>query len=116
MVTRRDYLEKIKPFIGLNVVKVATGIRRCGKSVLLRQIRDMIEKEIDPSGKFISINFEEDENRHLRDVLLEREDLKGLMSKEDILAAMDPKNYTGGSREIVDKMVAQVEKELKIKV
>ena len=57
MVTRRDYLEKIKPFIGLNVVKVATGIRRCGKSVLLRQIRDMIEKEIDPSGKFISINF-----------------------------------------------------------
>ena len=58
----------------------------------------------------------EDENRHLRDVLLEREDLKGLMSKEDILAAMDPKNYTGGSREIVDKMVAQVEKELKVKV
>ena len=58
----------------------------------------------------------EDENRHLRDVLLEREDLKGLMSKEDILAAMDPKNYTGGSREIVDKMVAQVEKELNVKV
>lgn len=58
----------------------------------------------------------EDENRHLRDVLLEREDLKGLMSKEDILAAMDPKNYTGGSKEIVDKMVAQVEKELNVKV
>ena len=58
----------------------------------------------------------EDENRHLRDVLLEREDLKGLMSKEDILAAMDPKNYTGGSREIVDRMVAQVEKELNVKV
>ena len=58
----------------------------------------------------------EDENRHLRDVLLEREDLKGLMSKEDILAAMDPKNYTGGSREIVDRMVAEVEKELNIKV
>ena len=58
----------------------------------------------------------EDENRHLRDVLLEREDLKGLMSKDDILAAMDPKNYTGGSREIVDKMVAQVEKELNVRV
>ena len=58
----------------------------------------------------------EDENRHLRDVLLEREDLKGLMSKEEILAAMDPKNYTGGSREIVDKMVAEVEKTLNVKV
>jgi len=58
----------------------------------------------------------EDENRHLRDVLLEREDLKGLMSKEDILAAMDPNNYTGGSKEIVDKMVAEVEKTLNVKV
>ena len=58
----------------------------------------------------------EDENRHLRDVLLEREDLKGLMSKEDILAAMDPSNYTGGSKEIVDKMVAEVEKTLNVKV
>ena len=58
----------------------------------------------------------EDEKRHLRDVLLEREDLKGLMSKEDIIAAMDPNNYTGGSKEIVDKMVAQVEKELNVKV
>ena len=58
----------------------------------------------------------EDENRHLRDVLLEREDLKGLMSKEDIIAAMDPNNYTGGSKEIVDKMVAEVEKELNVKV
>ena len=66
MVSRRDYLEKVKPFIGQNLVKVITGIRRCGKSVLLRQIRDMIEKEIDSAGKFIYINFEEDENRTLR--------------------------------------------------
>ena len=58
----------------------------------------------------------EDEKRHLRDVLLEREDLKGLMSKEDIIAAMDPNNYTGGSKEIVDKMVAEVEKTLNVKV
>lgn len=34
MVKRIDYLEKVKPFIGLDVIKVATGIRRCGKSVL----------------------------------------------------------------------------------
>jgi hypothetical protein len=38
------------------------------------------------------------------------------MSKEDIIAAMDPNNYTGGSKEIVDKMVAEVEKQLNIKV
>lgn len=62
MVIRRDYLEKVKPFVGLDVVKVVTGIRRSGKSVLMRQIRDMIASEIDPSGKFFFINLEEDEN------------------------------------------------------
>ena len=58
----------------------------------------------------------EDENRHLRDVLLERKDLEGLMTKDDILAAMDPNNYTGGSKEIVDKMIAEVERTLNVKV
>lgn len=58
----------------------------------------------------------EDENRQLRDVLLERDDLKTLMSEEEIIAAMDPNNYTGGSKEIVDKMVAEVEKALGTKV
>lgn len=63
MVVRRDYLEKIRPFIGLDVVKIATGIRRSGKSIFMRQVHDMIESEIDPNGKFIYVNLEEDENK-----------------------------------------------------
>ena len=35
MVRRTHYLELIRPFIGTDVIKVITGIRRCGKSVLL---------------------------------------------------------------------------------
>ena len=65
MVKRIDYLEKVKPFIGLDVIKVATGIRRCGKSVLMSQIRDMIVSEIDPSAQCVFINFEEEENARL---------------------------------------------------
>ena len=38
------------------------------------------------------------------------------MPEKDIRAAMDPANYTGGAKEIVDKMVAEVEKELNVKV
>ena len=63
MVVRRDYLEKIRPFVGLDFVKIATGIRRSGKSIFMRQVHDMIESEIDPNGKFIYINLEEDENK-----------------------------------------------------
>jgi adenylosuccinate lyase len=58
----------------------------------------------------------EDEDRQLRDVLLERDDLRGLMTEEEIRAAMDPSNYTGGAGEIVDKTVAEVEAKLKVRI
>ena len=58
----------------------------------------------------------EDEDRQLRDVLLERDDIKKFMTEEEIVAAMDPANYTGGAKEIVDKMVAEVESKLNVKV
>ena len=51
----------------------------------------------------------EDQKRHLRDVLLEREDLKGVLTKDEIIATMDAANYIGGAREIVDKMVEAAE-------
>jgi adenylosuccinate lyase len=58
----------------------------------------------------------EDENRHLRDVLMERKDLKGVLTKEEIIATMDAANYVGGAREIVDKMVEAAESILDRKV
>jgi len=50
-----------------------------------------------------------EKNMHLRDVLLQREDLKGVLTPEEIAATMDASNYVGGSREIVDKMVSAAE-------
>ncbi len=40
MIIRKNYLNKIRPFISKPVIKVITGIRRCGKSVLMQQLRD----------------------------------------------------------------------------
>ena len=51
----------------------------------------------------------EDEDRHLRDVLLERQDLKGILTEQEIIDTMDAANYVGGAREIVDKMVEAAE-------
>ena len=65
MVIRRDFLQKIRPFVGLDIIKVATGIRRSGKSIFMQQVRDMIASEIDPMGKFVCVNLEEKENSHL---------------------------------------------------
>lgn len=48
MVLRKKLLEEVRAFIGTDVVKVFTGVRRCGKSVLMGQVRDLIVNEIDP--------------------------------------------------------------------
>ena len=51
-------MKKIRPFINSDLVKVLTGIRRCGKSVML----DLIKKELLQQGvtpqQLISYNFE----------------------------------------------------------
>lgn len=51
-------------------------------------------------------------NRQLRDVLLETEELKGVLTAKEIKDVMDPAGYTGGSGEITDRMVAAAEKAL----
>ena len=35
MIKREIYMSRIRPFIGTDLIKVLTGIRRCGKSVML---------------------------------------------------------------------------------
>lgn len=56
-IERPLYLDRIKPYIGKNLIKVLTGQRRVGKSFLLMQIRDQImEKE--PDTRIIFINKE----------------------------------------------------------
>lgn len=60
MIIREAYLSKIRPFIGKDIIKVLTGIRRGGKSVLLKQIRDEIS-----SPNTIFLNFEDLSNQHL---------------------------------------------------
>ncbi len=55
MLIREQYLKKIRPFYNSDLVKVITGIRRCGKSVVLNQVMSEIKKE---SNNIIYLNFE----------------------------------------------------------
>lgn len=66
MIKRELYMSRIRPFIGSELIKVMTGIRRCGKSVMLELIKqELTESGVDPS-QFISINFEDMRNAHLQ--------------------------------------------------
>ena len=65
MINREAYMSRIRPFIGSELIKVLTGMRRSGKSIML----DLIKKELVHSGisetQIISINFEDLSNVHL---------------------------------------------------
>lgn len=56
MIKREKYIAPIRDFYDSDLIKVITGIRRCGKSVILNQIEDEIRRH---SDKVISLNFED---------------------------------------------------------
>ena len=56
MVQCERYINKIKPFIGKDVIKVLTGIRQSGKSYMLRLIQEEILRQGVPETQFISFN------------------------------------------------------------
>lgn len=58
MIKREIYIDRIKPFINKNIIKVLTGIRRSGKSFMLKLIMEELEKNGVEREKFININFE----------------------------------------------------------
>lgn len=67
MIRRSLYLERIHPFFDSPLIKVITGVRRCGKSVLLRQIRDELEAGGAAPEQLTFIDFDDYDNRNLLD-------------------------------------------------
>lgn len=67
MVKRKEYLNKLIEWKDEQVIKVVTGIRRCGKSTLLLQYQDYLRENGVTDEQIISLNFEELENEVLLD-------------------------------------------------
>ena len=65
MTKRELYIEKIKPFIDKDIIKVLTGIRRSGKLVMLKLIIEELKQNKIDEKQFININFENLINREL---------------------------------------------------
>ena len=56
MIYREHYINPIREFYDSDLIKIITGIRRCGKSVILEQVKSEISKKTD---NIISLNFED---------------------------------------------------------
>lgn len=67
MVERKEYLAQLWEWKDEHIIKVVTGIRRCGKSVLLEQFKDRLHLAGVEAEQIISINFEDLEFEELLD-------------------------------------------------
>ena len=84
MIKRENYMKRIRPFMNNDLIKVLTGIRRSGKSVMLELIKaELISSGIN-SNQFISINFEDMRYSNLHtgyvlhdEILKEAENIQG---------------------------------------
>lgn len=65
MIKRELYLNKIKPFIDKEIIKVLTGIRRSGKSVMLKLLMNEILNQGITKEQIIYLNFEDLKNKPL---------------------------------------------------
>ena len=67
MLKREIYLSRIRGFYDSDLVKILVGIRRCGKSVILKQIIDEIRENGIQEDHILYINFEFVEFEDLKD-------------------------------------------------
>lgn len=65
MITREKYLTDLRRWRDKDVIKVITGVRRCGKSTLMEQWKDKLQTSGVEAGRIIHINLEMMENEPL---------------------------------------------------
>lgn len=87
MITRNSYLKSIIPFIDTELIKVLTGVRRAGKSVMLKLIQEYLIQQGVEESQFIIINFEELRYHDYKDYLKLNEYL------ENQIDSIDNKTY-----------------------
>ena len=59
MILRRSYLEQLELWKDKKIIKVVTGVRRCGKSTLLAEFQTKLLQGGVDIGQIISLNFED---------------------------------------------------------
>ena len=69
MISRNEYLDVLKRFKDKALIKVITGIRRCGKSTLLEMFQDYLKENGVEESQVISINLEDLEYNFITDYM-----------------------------------------------
>lgn len=105
MVERKEYLEELISWKDEQVIKVVTGIRRCGKSTLLLQYQAWLKNNGVSDAQIVSVNFEELEYEELLDYKRLYAYLKGrLVPGKTTYIFLDEIQNVVGFEKVVDSL------------
>ena len=103
LIQRPMYLDRALMFRDTDLVKVVTGVRRCGKSSLLQLVRERLEDEGMPDRNFASLNLEDRESGvHTDDELYEW--CKSHMGKGKTYLFLDEIQRVEGWHDVVNSL------------
>ncbi len=111
MIIREAYLKQIVPLIDKNLIKVLTGVRRSGKTVLLSQIQDYLLKNGRSKSQIINISLESKKNKKFKDGDVLYEYLISACEKLNAKAYifLDEIQVVSGWEEVVSSLLVDVD-------
>ena len=105
MVQRKEYLDKLISWKDEQVIKVVTGIRRCGKSTLFELYREYLRRSGVSDKQIVTVNFEDLENEWLLDYKVLYDYLvKQLCNGEKTYIFLDEVQKVDGFEKVVDSI------------
>lgn len=115
LVQRKEYLEKLISWKDEQVIKVVTGIRRCGKSTLLSQYQDYLKQHDILEEQILAINFEELEYEELLDYRKLYQYIKDKMcAGKTTYIFLDEIQKVEGFEKVVDSLYVKADTDLYI--
>ena len=104
-IERRDYLDKLIAFKDKKLIKVITGIRRCGKSTIMEIFRDwLLNNGVSPE-QILYLNFEDYDNIELRSPLALHQYIKPLiLSDKPTYIFFDEIQHVKGFPDIINSI------------
>ncbi len=110
MLKRELYLSRIRGFYDSDLIKILVGIRRCGKSVILKQIMNELKEKGVDSEHIIYVNFEFIEYEDLQDYKeLNKYIKEKIVDEKKYYVFLDEIQKVGKFEEVVNSLRASIE-------
>ncbi|ADY54392.1 ATPase [Syntrophobotulus glycolicus DSM 8271] len=82
LILRPMYIEKIMPYVDTPFVKVLSGVRRCGKSTIVKMIAEELRGRGIPDERILAYNFDSLQHEDIKTAKLLYDTVKGQLSKD----------------------------------